>query len=89
MSLQASAVLKSSLPENVRDQFHISGDHILLNGLHADSPNDLVREAAYKIHYYHNADQGWLIAWLIGRSLHLESTTVGIGYCDYLGTWPK
>ena len=54
-------MLKSSLPENIRDQFHISGDHILLNGLHADSANDVVREAAYKIYYFHNADQEWWI----------------------------
>ena len=54
-------MLKSSLPENIRDQFHISGDHILLNGLHADSPNDVVREAAYKIYYHHNAEQGGMV----------------------------
>ena len=60
-------MLKSSLPENIRDQFHISGDHILLNGLHADSHNDLVREAAYKIYYFHNADQEKLLSELLSR----------------------
>ncbi|NP_005923.3 mitochondrial intermediate peptidase [Homo sapiens] len=48
---------KHLLPEHIRRNFTSAGDHIIIDGLHAESPDDLVREAAYKIFLYPNAGQ--------------------------------
>ncbi|XP_055100055.1 mitochondrial intermediate peptidase isoform X3 [Symphalangus syndactylus] len=48
---------KHLLPEHIRHNFTSAGDHIIIDGLHAESPDDLVREAAYKIFLYPNAGQ--------------------------------
>ncbi|KAI1903373.1 hypothetical protein AGOR_G00026520 [Albula goreensis] len=45
---------KRALPEHIRHCFSIDGNCIQIGGLHADSPSDLVREAAYKIFLYPN-----------------------------------
>ncbi|KAG9351747.1 hypothetical protein JZ751_022998 [Albula glossodonta] len=45
---------KWALPEHIRHCFSIDGNCIQIGGLHADSPSDLVREAAYKIFLYPN-----------------------------------
>ncbi|KAJ8412553.1 hypothetical protein AAFF_G00128890 [Aldrovandia affinis] len=45
---------KRALPEHIRHCFSVDGNCIQIGGLHADSPNDLVREAAYKIFLYPN-----------------------------------
>ncbi|XP_015197260.1 mitochondrial intermediate peptidase isoform X2 [Lepisosteus oculatus] len=47
---------KRALPEHVRHCFSLDGNYIQVAGLHADSPDDLVREAAYKIFLYPNPD---------------------------------
>ncbi|XP_068123044.1 mitochondrial intermediate peptidase [Hyperolius riggenbachi] len=47
----------SVMPEHIRSQFAREGKYIQIGGLHADSPNDLVREAAYKIFLYPNSKQ--------------------------------
>uniref|UniRef100_A0A7M4F200 Mitochondrial intermediate peptidase n=1 Tax=Crocodylus porosus TaxID=8502 RepID=A0A7M4F200_CROPO len=48
---------KCSLPEHIRCNFIVDGNYVQISGLHADCPDDLVREAAYKIFLYPNADQ--------------------------------
>uniref|UniRef100_A0A4W3I342 Mitochondrial intermediate peptidase n=1 Tax=Callorhinchus milii TaxID=7868 RepID=A0A4W3I342_CALMI len=50
-------IAKKSMLENLTHWFSMSGDYIYVNGLHADSPDDLVREAAYKIFLYPNPEQ--------------------------------
>uniref|UniRef100_A0A674BII3 Mitochondrial intermediate peptidase n=1 Tax=Salmo trutta TaxID=8032 RepID=A0A674BII3_SALTR len=46
---------KTALPEHIRHCFSIDGNSIQIGGLHADSPDELVREAAYKIFLYPNS----------------------------------
>ncbi|MEE6472662.1 hypothetical protein FKM82_009683 [Ascaphus truei] len=48
---------KKIIPEHIRSQFSLEGKYIQVNGLHADSPDDLVREAAYRIFLYPSASQ--------------------------------
>uniref|UniRef100_A0A803Y6Q1 Peptidase M3A/M3B catalytic domain-containing protein n=1 Tax=Meleagris gallopavo TaxID=9103 RepID=A0A803Y6Q1_MELGA len=48
---------KRVLPEHIRSNFATEGNYLEVAGLHADCPNDLVREAAYKIFLYPNAEQ--------------------------------
>ncbi|ELW47590.1 Mitochondrial intermediate peptidase [Tupaia chinensis] len=48
---------KHLLPEHIRHNFISDGNHVIIDGLHAEAPNDLVREAAYKIFLYPNAGQ--------------------------------
>nr|XP_051706670.1 mitochondrial intermediate peptidase isoform X2 [Oryctolagus cuniculus] len=48
---------KHLLPEHIRHNFTRDGDHIIIDGLHAEAPDDLVREAAYKVFLYPNAGQ--------------------------------
>uniref|UniRef100_A0A9J7YWW8 Mitochondrial intermediate peptidase n=1 Tax=Cyprinus carpio carpio TaxID=630221 RepID=A0A9J7YWW8_CYPCA len=49
-----NAIDKQVLPEHIRHCFSIDGNRVQISGLHADSPNELVREAAYKIFLYPN-----------------------------------
>ncbi|XP_071187370.1 mitochondrial intermediate peptidase-like isoform X1 [Salvelinus alpinus] len=46
---------KTALPEHIRHCFSIDGNSIQIGGLHADSPDELVREAAYKIFLFPNS----------------------------------
>ncbi|OCT93161.1 hypothetical protein XELAEV_18016226mg [Xenopus laevis] len=48
---------KQALPEHIHSQFPWDGRYIQVSGLLADSTDDLVREAAYKIFLYPNANQ--------------------------------
>ncbi|KAI1297226.1 Mitochondrial intermediate peptidase [Halotydeus destructor] len=48
-------VAKSQLSPEVQNCFHSDGDNVVVSGLFADSENELVREAAFKI-YLHNDD---------------------------------
>ncbi|XP_071660356.1 mitochondrial intermediate peptidase isoform X1 [Patagioenas fasciata] len=48
---------KHVLPEHIRYNFTAKGNYLQVAGLHADCPDDLVREAAYKIFLYPNAEQ--------------------------------
>ncbi|KAA0704200.1 Mitochondrial intermediate peptidase [Triplophysa tibetana] len=49
-----NAVDKRVLPKHIRHCFSIDGNRVQIGGLCADSPNELVREAAYKIFLYPN-----------------------------------
>uniref|UniRef100_A0A452UNN2 Mitochondrial intermediate peptidase n=1 Tax=Ursus maritimus TaxID=29073 RepID=A0A452UNN2_URSMA len=48
---------KHLLPEHIHRNFVVTGSHVIIDGLHAEAPDDLVREAAYKIFLYPNAGQ--------------------------------
>ncbi|XP_064501440.1 mitochondrial intermediate peptidase isoform X1 [Pseudopipra pipra] len=48
---------KHVLPEHIRYNFIAEGNYLQVAGLHADCPDDLVREAAYKIFLHSNAQQ--------------------------------
>ncbi|KAM9319193.1 mitochondrial intermediate peptidase-like [Pholidichthys leucotaenia] len=49
-------IARSAIPEHLHLDFATEGTFIQVGGLHADSPNDLVREIAYRIYLYPNAD---------------------------------
>ncbi|XP_051016614.1 mitochondrial intermediate peptidase [Acomys russatus] len=50
-------IQKHLLPEHIRHHFARDGNHAVVDGLHAEASEDLVREAAYKIFLYPNAGQ--------------------------------
>ncbi|XP_035242513.1 mitochondrial intermediate peptidase-like [Anguilla anguilla] len=47
---------KKAIPERIRQHFTTEGSFLQIGGLHAECPDDLVREVAYKIFLYPNAD---------------------------------
>ncbi|XP_062241415.1 mitochondrial intermediate peptidase-like [Platichthys flesus] len=49
-------IARSVIPEHLHLHFASEGSFIQVGGLHADSPDDLVREIAYRIYLYPNAD---------------------------------
>uniref|UniRef100_A0A3P8U333 Mitochondrial intermediate peptidase n=1 Tax=Amphiprion percula TaxID=161767 RepID=A0A3P8U333_AMPPE len=49
-------IARSAIPEHLHLHFASEGSFIQVGGLHADSPDDLVREIAYRIYLYPNAD---------------------------------
>ncbi|KAM6932902.1 mitochondrial intermediate peptidase-like [Xenentodon cancila] len=49
-------IAKSAIPEHLHLHFASEGSFIQIGGLHADSPDDLLREIAYRIYLYPNAD---------------------------------
>ncbi|XP_044298006.1 mitochondrial intermediate peptidase isoform X2 [Varanus komodoensis] len=48
---------KHILPQHIQHNFAVEGSYALITGLNADSPDDLVREVAYKVFLYPNARQ--------------------------------
>lgn len=50
-------IQKHLLPEHIRHHFARDGSYAVVDGLHAEASDDLVREAAYKIFLYPNAGQ--------------------------------
>uniref|UniRef100_A0A8D0L1P2 Mitochondrial intermediate peptidase n=1 Tax=Sphenodon punctatus TaxID=8508 RepID=A0A8D0L1P2_SPHPU len=48
---------KNVLPQHIHHNFAVEGNYIQISGLHADCPDDLVREASYKIFLYQNDQQ--------------------------------
>uniref|UniRef100_A0A3B5KRC4 Mitochondrial intermediate peptidase n=1 Tax=Xiphophorus couchianus TaxID=32473 RepID=A0A3B5KRC4_9TELE len=49
-------IAKSAIPKHLQVLFASDGSFIQIGGLHADSPDDLLREIAYRIYLYPNAD---------------------------------
>ncbi|XP_004544054.2 mitochondrial intermediate peptidase [Maylandia zebra] len=49
-------IARAAIPEHLHLNFATEGSFIQIGGLHADSPNDLVREIAYRIYLYPNAE---------------------------------
>ncbi|UYV70603.1 MIPEP [Cordylochernes scorpioides] len=60
-TLKKRSVLKSLLPESIRDFFVHGGDYVTIKEIHSDSPNELVREAAYKVFLFPNEQQAKLL----------------------------
>ncbi|XP_077422335.1 mitochondrial intermediate peptidase-like [Vanacampus margaritifer] len=55
-SHMSNRIARSAIPEHLHLQFASTGSFVEVGGLHADSPDDLVREIAYRIYLYPNAD---------------------------------
>lgn len=51
----------NAVPDQIKGKFPNAGGHILVSGLHADSDNPLVREAAYKMYLYPDVGQQQLL----------------------------
>ncbi|KAM6987943.1 mitochondrial intermediate peptidase-like [Tautogolabrus adspersus] len=49
-------IARSAIPEHLHLHFASEGSFVQVGGLHADSPDDLVREIAYRIFLHPNAD---------------------------------
>lgn len=49
-------IARTAIPEHLHIHFANEGSFIQVSGLHADSPDDLIREIAYRIYLYPNAD---------------------------------
>jgi len=71
-TMQHRAVAKDKLPEQIRNVFSLEGDNINVTGLYADSQNQLVREAAYKIFLYPDPHQESLLQELLTSRLTLS-----------------
>ncbi|XP_071483988.1 mitochondrial intermediate peptidase-like [Diadema antillarum] len=70
------SVAKSKLPQHLHYCFTVDGDNVTINSLNSDSPNDFVREAAYKIYLHPNRDQSQILDHLLsGR--HRLANLVG------------
>uniref|UniRef100_A0A6J0V1G4 Mitochondrial intermediate peptidase n=1 Tax=Pogona vitticeps TaxID=103695 RepID=A0A6J0V1G4_9SAUR len=67
---------KHILPEHIRHNFATEGDYAQISSLSADSPDDLVREVAYKVFLYPNAQQLNCLEELL-TSRHLLAQLVG------------
>nr|XP_056714303.1 mitochondrial intermediate peptidase [Euleptes europaea] len=52
-----SRIDKHVLPEHIHHNFAVKGNYVQIGGLNADSPDDLVREVAYKVFLFPNAQQ--------------------------------
>ncbi|XP_037747127.1 mitochondrial intermediate peptidase isoform X2 [Chelonia mydas] len=68
---------KHILPEHIRYNFAVEGNYVQIAGLHADCSDDLVREAAYKIFLYPNAEQLRCLEELLTSRNHLAQL---VGY---------
>uniref|UniRef100_A0AAR2K7D8 Mitochondrial intermediate peptidase n=1 Tax=Pygocentrus nattereri TaxID=42514 RepID=A0AAR2K7D8_PYGNA len=47
---------KRALPHHIHQHFINEGNYVQIGGLHADAPDDLVREVAYRIFLYSNGE---------------------------------
>ncbi|XP_077197834.1 mitochondrial intermediate peptidase isoform X2 [Paroedura picta] len=56
---------KHVLPEHIRHNFAAEGNYVQISGLNADSPDDLVREVAYKVFLFPNAQQSHCLSELL------------------------
>ncbi|XP_070538746.1 mitochondrial intermediate peptidase-like [Ptychodera flava] len=75
-----NVVARDLLPEHIRNSFILEGDTIKVNGLYTDSPNDIVREVAYKIFLYPNPHQEQLLDKLLSARHDLANL---VGYPTY------
>ncbi|XP_046674423.1 LOW QUALITY PROTEIN: mitochondrial intermediate peptidase-like [Homalodisca vitripennis] len=71
------AVPSELVPRNIRGLFTIEGDKVLVNGLYADSPDEIAREAAYKIYLYPDQHQNHLLTEMLQSRHKLASI------CDF------
>ena len=68
-------VKRNSLPEQLRDVFSDNGDGVMVTGLFADHPSDLVREAAYRIYLHPDESQTRLLESLLEARSELALLT--------------
>ena len=68
-------VNRSSLPEQLRNVFSTNGDNVMVTGLFTDHPNDLVREAAYRIYLHPEQTQTQLLESLLAARFELSQLT--------------
>ncbi|XP_053168432.1 mitochondrial intermediate peptidase [Hemicordylus capensis] len=68
---------KHILPEHIRCNFAVEGNYAQISSLSADSPDDLVREVAYKVFLYPNAQQLHCLEELLTSRDHLAQL---VGY---------
>lgn len=54
-------IKKSEVPPFCQNLFISDGDDIIVSGLYVDSPNSMIREMAYKIYYYPDKHQEFLL----------------------------
>ncbi|KAM6946355.1 mitochondrial intermediate peptidase-like [Aplochiton taeniatus] len=73
-------IAKSALPEHIHRFFGQEGSFIQIGGLHADCPDDLVREVAYRIFLYPNAS---LLACLEDLLNYRYQLAKLVGYASY------
>lgn len=64
-------VAKSELEPEIRNCFPSEGDNVIVSGLFADSENELVREAAYRIYLHNDAHQNKLLTEMLSARKHL------------------
>uniref|UniRef100_A0A8C5LXL9 mitochondrial intermediate peptidase n=1 Tax=Leptobrachium leishanense TaxID=445787 RepID=A0A8C5LXL9_9ANUR len=86
-----NGIEKHFLPDHIRSTFSWDGKYIQIGGLHADSPDDLVREVAYKIFLYPSAKQSMCLDELLA-SRNLLAQLVGyptFAHRALLGTMAK
>ncbi|XP_077987741.1 mitochondrial intermediate peptidase-like [Glandiceps talaboti] len=76
----ANVIRRELLPEHIRNSFIMEGDTIKVNGLYTDSPNDIVREIAYKVFLYPNHHQEGLLDNLLTARHKLANL---VGYPTY------
>lgn len=55
------SIAANLVPKSVRHYFYSDNGNIIINGLFADSPNELSREIAYKFYLYPDAHQEFLL----------------------------
>ncbi|XP_031839132.1 mitochondrial intermediate peptidase isoform X1 [Nomia melanderi] len=58
-------VSTSILPDDLKKHFIVLGNKVITPGLHVDSPNSVVREAAYRIFLYPDKEQEYLLQELL------------------------
>lgn len=54
---QPVSVPRLALPEHLQNVFSMDGENITVTGMFSDNPNDIVREAAYKMYLYPDQQQ--------------------------------
>ena len=70
---QPTSVPRFALPKHLQRVFTMDGDNIMVTGMFSENPNDLIREAAYKIYLYPEQQQmNRLEALLAARSAMAE-----------------
>lgn len=57
-------------------RFTTDGDKVIVSGLYADSPNELAREAAYKIYLHPDQHQDYLLTEML-QSRHTLAAICG------------
>ncbi|XP_055608421.1 mitochondrial intermediate peptidase [Uranotaenia lowii] len=65
---------KSILPDEIRPFFSMDGDKVLVSGLYADSSNNMVREAAYRLFLFPDQEQEQLLVELLTGRHQLART---------------